>query len=142
MGTRSRWPGSLSRRPILKGERGRDDPSGRELCFVRGVLSLCVAVLFHASLSSATAADSARPNLVFILADDLGCYSAKLVSTPNLDRLAAKGMRVTDAHTPSAVCTPTRRTDTARPSPRVRAMPVQGPPKTGLCWSPDRSPSA
>jgi arylsulfatase A-like enzyme len=39
---------------------------------------------------------------------DLGCYGAKLVSTPNLDRLAAQGMRFTDAHTPSAVCTPTR----------------------------------
>lgn len=55
-----------------------------------------------------------RPNIVFILADDLGygdpqCYNAQSkVPTPNIDQLAAQGMRFTDAHTPSSVCTPTR----------------------------------
>src|SRR5437763_6474583 len=54
-----------------------------------------------------------RPNIVFILADDigygdLGCYGATKIKTPNLDKLAAQGMRFTDAHTPAAVCTPTR----------------------------------
>jgi arylsulfatase A len=55
-----------------------------------------------------------RPNIVFILADDLGygdlsCYNAQSrISTPNLDRLAKRGIRFTNAHTPSAVCTPTR----------------------------------
>ena len=54
-----------------------------------------------------------RPNVVVILADDigygdLGCYGATRVATPNLDRLARSGMRFTDAHSPSAVCTPTR----------------------------------
>src|SRR5947209_19962628 len=58
-----------------------------------------------------TAAD--RPNVVVILADDigygdLGCYGATKVKTPNLDRLAREGLRFTDAHAPSAVCTPTR----------------------------------
>ena len=54
------------------------------------------------------------PNIVFILADDLGigdvgCYNAaSKIKTPNLDRLAKQGMRFTDAHSPSAVCTPTR----------------------------------
>lgn len=54
------------------------------------------------------------PNVVLILADDLGigdlgAYNAgSKVPTPNLDRLAAGGMRFTDAHSPSAVCTPTR----------------------------------
>jgi arylsulfatase A-like enzyme len=54
------------------------------------------------------------PNILFILADDLGygdpaCYNpASKVATPNIDRLAAQGMRFTDAHTPCAVCTPTR----------------------------------
>ncbi|MCB1229434.1 MAG: arylsulfatase [Verrucomicrobiae bacterium] len=54
------------------------------------------------------------PNIIYILADDMGigdvsCYNeeAKL-STPHIDRMAAEGMRFTDAHTPSAVCTPTR----------------------------------
>ena len=54
------------------------------------------------------------PNLVLILADDLGWGDPvafnpdSKVSTPHLDRLAAEGLRFTDAHTPSAVCTPTR----------------------------------
>src|SRR4051794_24274537 len=59
----------------------------------------------------ALAAD--KPNIVVILADDigygdLGCYGATKVKTPNLDKLAAAGMRFTDAHAPAAVCTPTR----------------------------------
>lgn len=64
---------------------------------------------------AAGAADpAARPNIVFILADDLGygdlgCYGAKLVKTPNIDRLAREGRRFTDAHSPASTCTPTRR---------------------------------
>ena len=51
--------------------------------------------------------------MVIILADDVGygdlsCYGATRVRTPNLDRLAAGGMRFTDGHSPSAMCTPTR----------------------------------
>ncbi len=54
-----------------------------------------------------------RPNVVFILADDLGygdlgCYGADHFETPACDRLAEEGMRFTDAHSPSAVCSPTR----------------------------------
>jgi arylsulfatase A-like enzyme len=62
----------------------------------------------------AAAADAPRPNIVFILADDMGygdarCYNAESkVPTPNIDALAAQGMRFTDAHSPSSVCTPTR----------------------------------
>lgn len=54
------------------------------------------------------------PNIVVILADDLGygdpgCYNKdSLIATPNIDKLAAQGMRFTDAHSPSSVCTPTR----------------------------------
>jgi arylsulfatase A-like enzyme len=65
--------------------------------------------------STVIAQESKRlPNIVFILADDLGygdvrCYNPEAkVSTPNLDRLAMQGMRFTDAHSPSTVCTPTR----------------------------------
>ena len=56
----------------------------------------------------------AAPNIVFILADDLGYGDVKALNpgskipTPNIDRLAAEGMTFTDAHSPSAVCTPTR----------------------------------
>ncbi len=54
-----------------------------------------------------------RPNIVFILADDLGygdvgCYGAVKVKTPHIDRLAREGRRFTDAHAASAVCTPSR----------------------------------
>ena len=54
------------------------------------------------------------PNILFILADDLGygdvsCYNSESkVPTPNIDRLAREGMRFTDAHSPSTVCTPSR----------------------------------
>lgn len=59
-------------------------------------------------------APDSRPNIVLILADDMGygdptCYNPESgTPTPNLDRIAAHGVRFTDAHTPSAVCTPTR----------------------------------
>src|SRR3954468_7537969 len=62
----------------------------------------------------ADASVPARPrNIVFIMADDIGygdfgCYGATLVATPNVDRLAKQGRRFTDAHSPAAVCTPTR----------------------------------
>ncbi|NLT70677.1 MAG: arylsulfatase [Verrucomicrobiaceae bacterium] len=69
-------------------------------------------------LAQTAAADSprssSRPNLIFILADDLGygdlaCNNPdSKIPTPHADRLAAEGMRFTDAHSPSAVCTPTR----------------------------------
>lgn len=61
---------------------------------------------------SARAAET--PNIVFILADDLGygdvgCYNRESKApTPNIDRLASEGLRFTDAHSPSTVCTPTR----------------------------------
>jgi arylsulfatase A len=54
-----------------------------------------------------------RPNVVLIMADDLGygslgCYGNKDIQTPNIDRLAANGMRFTDFHSSGTVCTPTR----------------------------------
>ena len=54
-----------------------------------------------------------RPNIIFIMADDLGygslgCYGSKEIRTPNIDRLAASGMRFTDYHSNGPVCTPTR----------------------------------
>lgn len=54
-----------------------------------------------------------RPNIIYILADDLGygdlsCYGATRITTPNCDRLAREGMRFTDTHSNSAVSTPTR----------------------------------
>jgi len=54
-----------------------------------------------------------RSNIIFILADDLGygdvgCYGQKLIQTPNIDRLAAEGMRFTQCYSGSTVCAPAR----------------------------------
>ena len=75
---------------------------------MRVFLSLVLLVL------TAAAAGAEAPNVVLILADDMGygdvrtLNPASVLPTPNLDRLATEGMRFTDAHTPSSVCTPTR----------------------------------
>ena len=81
----------------------------------RTLLSSAVFCLL-AAWASETMADhhEAKPNIVFILADDLGygdvgCYNPEAKApTPNIDRLAREGMRFTDAHSPSTVCTPPR----------------------------------
>ena len=62
---------------------------------------------------TSSAAKNSRPNIIFILADDLGwgdlsCYGRPDYSTPNIDSLATQGTRFTDAYSASAVCTPTR----------------------------------
>ena len=80
------------------------------------ILAAFAVALLLAPLAAgrADAADALKPNIVFILADDLGygdvkCnYPAGKIPTPNIDRLASKGIRFTDAHAPSALCTPTR----------------------------------
>ncbi len=56
---------------------------------------------------------SNKPNIVYIMADDLGygdlgCYGAEKIQTPNIDRIASQGVKMTDAHSCSAVCTPSR----------------------------------
>ncbi|HUE73261.1 MAG TPA: arylsulfatase [Pirellulaceae bacterium] len=60
-----------------------------------------------------SAAEPPRPNVVLILADDLGygdvgCFGQKQIQTPNLDRLAREGMRFTDFYAGSTVCAPSR----------------------------------
>jgi arylsulfatase A-like enzyme len=64
-------------------------------------------------LAATARAATNQPNIVFILADDigygdLGCYGATKIKTPNCDRLAREGLRFTDAHSSSAMCTPSR----------------------------------
>jgi arylsulfatase A-like enzyme len=61
----------------------------------------------------ATAQTTRRPNILFIMADDLGyadlsCYGRRDFETPNIDRIAAQGMRFTQAYANSAVCSATR----------------------------------
>ena len=67
--------------------------------------------VFLFALSSSLFA--AKPNIIVIMADDLGygdlgCYGAKSVTTPNIDQLAAKGLRFTSGYCSASTCTPTR----------------------------------
>ncbi|WP_414660176.1 sulfatase family protein [Horticoccus sp. 23ND18S-11] len=74
-----------------------------------------LGLLLGATSPRVDAATSAKPNIVYILADDLGYGDVQAlnptrgkIKTPHLDRLAAQGMTFTDAHSGSSVCTPTR----------------------------------
>jgi len=76
-----------------------------------GVAVLLAPLKARAATPSSTSTD--RPNIVIILADDLGygdlgSYGATKIKTPHLDRLAAEGMRFTDAHAAAGVCVPSR----------------------------------
>lgn len=71
----------------------------------RGLVALLVALLANFA--------NAKPNLIYILADDLGygdlgCYGQKDLKTPNLDKMAAEGMRFTRHYSGSTVCAPSR----------------------------------
>ncbi|MBI5774095.1 MAG: arylsulfatase [Verrucomicrobia bacterium] len=75
------------------------------------VISTIVSGLFVASASAA--APARKPNIIFILADDLGygdvgAFGQKRIRTPNLDRMAAQGMRLTHHYAGNAVCAPSR----------------------------------
>ncbi len=75
-----------------------------------------IAVSFVLAMIPATvvaAEKAARPNIIFIMADDLGygdlgCFGQKRIRTPNIDRLAAEGMKLTDFYAGSTVCAPSR----------------------------------
>ncbi len=76
-----------------------------------GVLIVAALSLLAPGVRSAEPA--ARPNIVLIMADDLGwgdvgCYGARAVATPNIDRLAAQGRRFTQGYAPASTCTPSR----------------------------------
>ncbi|MEZ6140909.1 MAG: arylsulfatase [Zavarzinella sp.] len=78
------------------------------------ILAIMGAVLFAAPLSSAEPAATRLPNIVILYADDMGYGDLGVqnpqskIPTPNLDRLATQGMRFTDAHSSSGICTPSR----------------------------------
>ncbi len=76
-------------------------------------LSACLTASFLLALHNWATAQE-KPNIIYILADDMGYGDVRAynpeskISTPNIDRLAEQGIRFTDAHSPSSVCTPTR----------------------------------
>ena len=76
-------------------------------------LSGVVAAFLSVAAFAAAAESPAKPNIIVLLADDLGpgdmsCAGATKVQTPNIDRLAADGVRFTNGYAPSATCTPSR----------------------------------
>ena len=78
----------------------------------RKLWSGCLAIVVHVTFATCgTAAD--RPNLIWIMADDLGygdlgCYGQQVISTPNLDQMAKDGIRFTQFYAGATVCAPSR----------------------------------
>ncbi|XOV93448.1 MAG: arylsulfatase [Bacteroidota bacterium] len=75
------------------------------------ILRICIGILLF-SYGSANS-QSIKPNIIFIMADDLGygdlgCYGQTKIKTPNIDQLAAQGLRFTQAYAGGPVCTPSR----------------------------------
>ena len=95
---------------LLAGIEKRKRPNHLKTA-LRRIARLTVILLAFAGQA---AFGKALPNIVFILADDLGygdlgCYNKdSKIPTPHLDQLASEGLRCTDAHSPSSVCSPTR----------------------------------
>lgn len=76
-------------------------------------IAALIAITLLSALSSSLPAAQRPPNFVFIIADDLGygdlgCYGQKIIRTPNLDRMAAEGMKFTQHYSGNAVCAPSR----------------------------------
>lgn len=84
--------------------------------FCKRFCFLCLAALLPTGEKLAMAAhrgDAAKPNIVFILADDLGygdvgCYGQRLIHTPNIDRLSREGMKFNHFYAGASVCAPSR----------------------------------
>ncbi len=77
-----------------------------------GVL-LTIVISLIATRTQLSAADKVLPNVIVIMADDLGygdvsCYGATALKTPNIDRLASEGQRFTSGYCSASTCTPTR----------------------------------
>ncbi|TWU39975.1 Arylsulfatase [Novipirellula aureliae] len=86
-------------------------------CVCRPEMSRCrflvTAAMFAVGLAVSTNAMAAKPNIIIIFNDDqgyqdLGCYGSPNIKTPNVDRLAAEGMRFTDYYVASPVCSASR----------------------------------
>lgn len=74
---------------------------------------LLAFTLIGVTLTNCSAQKAEKPNIIIIMADDLGygdlsCYGSEAIHTPNVDRLAREGMKFTDFHSNGSVCSPTR----------------------------------
>ena len=80
---------------------------------MNGVMTSLLCAATALTTGPLCGAEQSKPNIVFILADDMGygdpgCYGAEKIRTPNIDRLAAEGVLFTDGHCGASTCTPTR----------------------------------
>lgn len=78
------------------------------------MLNKLLSIFFVATtLTNCAAQKQEKPNIIIIMADDMGygdlsCYGSTLINTPNLDKMAAEGIKFTDFHSNGSVCSPTR----------------------------------
>jgi len=85
-----------------------------KISYVKAIMMLLILISLLGTSCSDIVEEKRHPNIVYILADDLGYgdvssyNTASKIKTPNIDQLASEGMSFTDAHSPSSVCTPTR----------------------------------
>ena len=100
---------------------------------MKSILLLAFTFCLYALSSHVFASD--RPNIVFILADDLGygdlgCYGNRIIKSPHLDQLASEGIRFTDFYCPSSICSPSR----------AATLTGRNPERIGIySWIPPRS---
>ena len=105
------------------------------------LINLAVFLCFFLSVCNISIAQSSRPNIIYIMTDDMGyadisCYGRKDYTTPNIDKLASQGLKFTNAYAGAALCTPTRVSFmTGRYPARIRVglfEPLRGSPKDTL----------
>ena len=102
---------ALADKPPAQSDARRSTPMEKIMQMKKNLFSIMIAVLTLSVSPSAKAEE--KPNIVIILADDYGygdvvCYGSERFKTPNIDALAAEGIRFTDFHSNGAVCSPTR----------------------------------
>ncbi|MDO8683197.1 MAG: sulfatase-like hydrolase/transferase [Armatimonadota bacterium] len=102
------------------------------------IAGIAAAPLLTSDSLAGSSKPSLKPNIVLLIADDmgygdLGCYGAKDISTPNIDRLASEGVRFTQFYTTAPVCAPMR----------VSMLTGKYPQRTSLATNPDsKNPKA
>ena len=81
-------------------------------CFPRSRVGFPFVALIALTFAAGVQADDTKPNVLFLISDDLrpelGCYGNDVIKTPNIDRLAARGMVFQRAYCQQAVCSPSR----------------------------------
>lgn len=80
---------------------------------MKSFIAVILIVITQSCLTKTEKAETTKPNIIIFYVDDLGygdlsCYGATAVQTPNIDKLAANGVKFTDAHSTAATCTPSR----------------------------------